>query len=89
MALGATPRAIAGMMLWEGLLLGLAGVTSGFLLAIVLMRWLSSFVYGVSLYELSAFGMVGGGILLIAVLASVVPAVTGARVQPAQVLASQ
>jgi predicted permease len=88
-ALGASPRSVAAMITGQGLVLTLAGVAGGFVLFAVVARFLKGFLYGVAPGDpltLAAASMV---LIVIAALASWIPARRAARVDPAQVMRSE
>ena len=51
LALGAEPRQVLGLVLREGLVLALSGVTIGLALSALLGRTLASFLYGIGAYD--------------------------------------
>jgi putative ABC transport system permease protein len=85
-ALGATPGAIAGMVLRQGASLALLGLTIGVGAALMLSRYLRALLYGVEPSDpLSlAFGVLAIGVVALA--ACVVPARRATRVDPMQAL---
>ena len=86
MALGATRQTILRSVLKQGATLALAGVVVGIVAAIGLTRALKSFVFGVSTLDAPTFATVAVILLLVAVLASVVPAVRAVRLNPVTAL---
>lgn len=82
MALGATRSAIIREFVRRGLRLGAVGIAFGLALAYVVGQPLSQLLFGVSPTDLSSFGqalvIVIGGVML----ASIIPAWRGARVNP-------
>ena len=83
MALGAQKRDVQWMVLAHGLRLTVAGILAGLAVSSVVMRLLRSFLYGVSPLDPAAFVGAALAWLLIAMLASYVPAQRAARVDPA------
>lgn len=83
MALGAQKRDVEWMVLAHGLRLTAAGILAGLAVSSVVMRLLRSFLYGVSPLDAVAFVAAVLAWLLIAMLASYVPAQRAARVDPA------
>src|SRR5262249_6537672 len=79
MALGAAPLKIMGMVLEEGIRLAFVGVAVGFVAAVIASHWFSKLIYGVSLYDLRAFGAVGVGVFLVTIIACIVPSLNAAR----------
>ncbi len=71
LALGAEPRQVLGLVLREGLVLALSGVTIGLALAALLGRTLASFLYGIGAYDPAV--MIGVPVVLMAVALLAVP----------------
>jgi putative ABC transport system permease protein len=82
MALGASPRHVIADVLGQGLRLAVAGVAAGLVLALALTRLLSSMLYGTSATDVATFASVSLLLVVIAVGASVVPALRASRVDP-------
>ena len=73
-------------MLGQGGRLALVGVAAGAVLAALVGRVLGSLLYGVSALDPVAYAVAGSILLAVAVLASFVPALTAARVDPLRAL---
>jgi ABC-type lipoprotein release transport system permease subunit len=86
LALGALPRQIAARFLLQGLRVTAIGCAAGLLLGVGLGRWLMGMLYGVSPLDPVTYAGVLLLILLVAAVASLVPAMRAARVEPTQVL---
>jgi len=86
LALGAMPGQIAKRFLAQGLSITLGGCVLGLGLAIVATRLLTGMLYGVSRFDPSTLGFVTGVMLVVAGIASLIPAIRAARVDPMQVL---
>lgn len=86
MALGATPGAVVGRFVKEGVVLALAGVALGLAAAALLSRALESFVWGVEPLDPLTYVIVAVLLIAIAALASFGPAQRAARVDPTQAL---
>lgn len=85
-ALGARRSDIAGHYLLKGLrVVGLA-CAAGLALSLVVSRFLSGMLFGVSPYDPATLSAVVPIVLLVAALASLLPAVRAALVEPMQVL---
>ncbi len=82
LALGAEPRAIAGMIVGNGLLLASVGVGIGLGGAFLLTRLMRSLLYGVSPLDPTTFFSVPVALLAMALLASYIPARRAAKVDP-------
>ncbi|HET9982178.1 MAG TPA: ABC transporter permease [Longimicrobiales bacterium] len=82
LALGAAPRAVIRSVLREGLGLALAGVAIGLLAALGLTRMMTSLLYGVSPTDATTLAGVAALLVVVAGVASGVPAWRAARVDP-------
>src|SRR5215469_3605620 len=82
MAMGAEPRQVLTMVLWEGLKLVLTGLVFGVAAALMLTRLLAGLVYGVSMRDPLIFIIVNVVMLFVALLACYAPARRAARVDP-------
>jgi ABC-type antimicrobial peptide transport system permease subunit len=82
MALGATSRAVAGLVLREGLLTAIGGTLPGLVLAWTSARSMGALLYGVQGHDAAAFLVAPLVILPVAVAASCLPAWRAARVSP-------
>ena len=89
MALGARPIDVVRMILREGLVLAVAGVALGIAAASVLVRSLASLLYGVVPADGPSFVAASGAMLVIALLASYIPARRATRVDPAVTLRAE
>ncbi len=83
MALGAERSQVLRLVLGQGARLALIGIGLGVVLAGAVARVLQSMLYGVSAFDPVAYGAAAGLLLLVALAANLVPAVTAARVAPA------
>jgi predicted permease len=86
LALGALPRQIAMRFLMQGIRVTVVGCAAGLLLGVGVGRWLMGMLYGVSPLDPLTYSGVLLLILAVAALASLVPAMRAARVEPTQVL---
>ena len=82
LALGATSQRIAGMVVGQGLTLTLGGVVVGIVAALLVTRVLGSLLFGVSTLDPLTFGVVLTLLVVVAAVASYVPARRAARVDP-------
>jgi len=88
-ALGAQPRSVAAMMTRQGLLLTGAGVVAGLVAFAAVSRFLQSFLYGTTPLDPVALLGAAGLLLVVAALASFVPAIRASRVDPAEALRAE
>ena len=88
-ALGAGPIEILGLVVRQGMVLGIIGVAVGLAGAIPLTQLLSSLLYEVSASDPTVFVGVTVMLILVAALASYIPARRAASVDPAVVLRAE
>jgi ABC-type antimicrobial peptide transport system permease subunit len=81
-ALGAGAGDVARLVLGEGIRVTLAGVALGILLSIALGRVVEALLFDASARDPFVFGIVSVTLLAVAVVASLVPAMRAARVDP-------
>ncbi|HEV2425314.1 MAG TPA: ABC transporter permease [Terriglobia bacterium] len=86
LALGAVPGRVLRQFLYEGLRVSLLGCASGLLLGAAFARVLSGMLYGVTPSDAPTLLGVVMVIIAVAAVASLVPAIRAARVEPMQVL---
>ena len=86
MALGASRRAVLGLVLGEGARLAVAGVAVGLVAALALTRLISSLLFAVKATDPLTLVAVSVAVTLVAALASWLPARRAARVDPARAL---
>ena len=89
MALGAAPGEIGRMVSRQGLTMAAAGVAIGLLAALVLTRYLRALLFEVSPTDPLTLGGVALALLVVALVASWLPARRAARVEPAVALRSE
>jgi putative ABC transport system permease protein len=82
MALGARRADVLAMVLKEGVTIGAVGLALGIAAALVLTRFLSGLLFGVGAHDPITFVALPLGLLLVAVLASLIPAARAVRVNP-------
>jgi putative ABC transport system permease protein len=82
MALGARATQIVSLVLWQGMGLALAGIVLGSLGAFLLARLLSSQLFQVPSFDPEAFGLMAIAALIVALLASIIPARRAASIDP-------
>jgi cell division protein FtsX len=81
-ALGASRRRVAGLVLRQGLTLAAAGVVAGVVGAFWLSRFMTTLLFGVSASDPLTFLVVPAILLIVALIAGYVPARRAARVDP-------
>ena len=81
-AVGADPRTILGMVLRQGLGVGVLGVSLGLALAALTTRWLESLLFGVQPLDALTFTAAAAIALLVTVAAAYGPARRASRVDP-------
>jgi putative ABC transport system permease protein len=89
MALGADAREVLGLILGHGLKLALIGVVLGLAGAFASTRLMVTLLYGVTPTDVATFAGVSTLLVLVAALASFVPAWRAAKTDPASTLRSQ
>src|SRR5205807_5634529 len=89
LALGALRQQIALGFLFQGLRVSIIGCVFGLALAVASGRLLSGMLYGVSSFDPATFGGVVALVLVVAALATIVPAARAARTDPMHVLRDQ
>jgi ABC-type antimicrobial peptide transport system permease subunit len=85
-ALGATQRAILGLVVRQGLALALSGAVVGLLAALALNRLLASLLFGVGVTDVAAFTLALLLLCASAFLATYIPARRAARIDPVESL---
>jgi ABC-type lipoprotein release transport system permease subunit len=83
MALGAQRMDVVRLVVWRGVALAGAGVVVGLIGAVGMTGLMQGVLYGVEPTDPLTFTLVGLGLLLVAVLASWLPARRAAGVDPA------
>ncbi|HXA06636.1 MAG TPA: FtsX-like permease family protein, partial [Bryobacteraceae bacterium] len=86
LALGALRGQIVRQFLWQGLGVCIAGCLVGWALASASSRVLAGLLYGVSPSDATTLSEVVSLVLFVATLASLLPAIRAARVEPMHVL---
>lgn len=82
MALGARAVDILKMVLKQGLVIAVAGITIGVAASIGLMRLLQSLLFGVPANDVSIFAIVIGALFIVALFACYLPARRATKVDP-------
>jgi putative ABC transport system permease protein len=86
MALGASTSVVRGMVVRQGLLLSGAGVALGLVASALLSRVLRSLLYGVGAIDPLTYVVLAAALVGVAVLASLIPALRAASVDPSRAL---
>lgn len=86
MALGASARKLIATAAKPAIALSLAGIAAGFVLAVFAVRLLSSMIWGIRAVDPLTFALVAALLITVAALASILPALRLARLDPAQTL---
>jgi predicted permease len=89
LALGADAGRIARMVLGEGMRVVVVGIVLGVALALAGSRYIAGLLFGVSARDPLTVGIVTATLLVVAVVASLVPAWRATRVDPATVLRAE
>ena len=89
MALGANPQGVLRMVMRRGLLLALSGIVAGLALALAASPRLTPLLYRVSPADPVSIAGAALFLILVAVLASLIPALRATRVDPILALRQQ
>jgi predicted permease len=89
MAVGATTGSIVRMMLRQSLRITLAGLVVGLAASFLLTRFLSALLFNVTSTDPLVYSGVSAFLLLVAVLASLIPARRAARIDPIRTLRAE
>ena len=89
MALGASRAEVMALVVRRGLATAGAGIAAGGIAALFLTRLMEGLLFGVAPRDPVTFAVSGGALLAVAVLASAVPALRAARVDPLEALRSE
>jgi putative ABC transport system permease protein len=82
MAIGATPGSVLALIVREGMIVVLIGISIGTLGGLALGRTVSSLVYGVTVHDPGTFAAVAIVLFTVALAACAIPARRAARVDP-------
>ena len=88
-ALGATSASVMRLLLRDGLVIAVVGVTVGLVVAAATTPFLGMLLAGVAPRDLTSFGLVAAGLLLTALAASYAPARRGTRLSPTDALRTE
>jgi putative ABC transport system permease protein len=82
MALGAEASTVRRMFVWQGGRVALAGIFVGLLAAVALTKYIQTLLFNVQRFDVVAFAGTSVVMLLVALLASYLPALRASRVDP-------
>jgi predicted permease len=88
-ALGATPGRLVAMIVREGVTVTVVGLALGVVVAAGTAQFMQSLLVGVAPVDLSSFGAAVLALLLVAIVASVIPARRALRVDPVTALRAE
>jgi putative ABC transport system permease protein len=86
MALGAARGAVLGLVLKQGLTIAALGVALGVLIALAVTRLLQAQLFGITRTDPGTFVMVAIGLVMVATLAILIPALRAIRINPVEAL---
>ena len=89
LALGAGPRTVRNMVVWQGMRLASMGVAAGIAAAFALTRALQSLLFGVRAHDPMVFLVVPATLCAVALVAVWLPAVRATRVDPVSALRAE
>jgi ABC-type antimicrobial peptide transport system permease subunit len=89
MALGASRGRVVALIIKEGVILACIGLGLGLVGAYFVGRTMQSTLFGIGVFDLSAFAAVGSILLMTALLACYLPAHRAASVEPMAILRSE
>ena len=81
-ALGSTPGGILSLVVRQGMTLALSGVVLGVAAALVFSRLMRSLLFGITATDAMTFVVIPSLLILVALLATYIPARRAARVDP-------
>jgi putative ABC transport system permease protein len=82
MALGAESNTVRRMFVWQGTRVALIGVVAGAVVAAALTKYVQTLLFGVERLDLVAFAGMSAVMVVVALLASYIPARRASRVDP-------
>lgn len=82
LALGATPRGVLALIIRGGMMAAGAGVALGIAGALALSRFMQSLLFGIAAVDPLTFVLIPGLLVLIAFVASYLPARRASRIDP-------
>jgi ABC-type antimicrobial peptide transport system permease subunit len=88
-AVGANAGRVTGMVLGQGLRYTLTGIALGSVLSVAVVRVLRAWMYEMSVYDAPTFAAVAALLVVVALVASWLPARRASRVDPVQALRAE
>jgi ABC-type antimicrobial peptide transport system permease subunit len=88
-ALGATRREVTRLVVWQGTSMAIAGSIVGLILAVAAAGVMSNLVYGVAPRDVASIGGAAALLVLVAAVASYIPARRAAAVDPGVTLRAE
>lgn len=89
MALGAEASTVRRMIVWQGGRVALIGIAVGLIAAVALTTYIQTLLFNVGRFDALAFAVTSAVLLVVALLASYVPALRASRVDPVVALRAQ
>ena len=89
MALGAEAKSVRRMFVWQGGRVALIGIVVGLLVAVALTRYVQTLLFDVGRFDPVAFAGMSAVMLVVALLASYIPAQRASRVDPVVALRAE
>lgn len=86
LALGASTRQIIGLVIREGVVLAAAGLAAGIVVAVLTVRLVQTMLFGITMWDVAAWAASGAALVLVALLASWIPARRATKVSPSLAL---
>jgi ABC-type antimicrobial peptide transport system permease subunit len=82
MALGAEAKTVRRMFVWQGGRVALIGILTGLLAAVALTTYIQSLLFNVGRFDPVTFAVTAAVMLVVALVASYLPALRASRVDP-------
>jgi putative ABC transport system permease protein len=89
MALGAEAKSVRRMFVWQGGRVAIAGIVVGLLAAVALTTYIQTLLFNVQRFDVAAFTGTSAVMLVVALLASYLPALRASRVDPVVALRAE
>jgi predicted permease len=89
MALGARPADVSRLIIRGGMVLAIAGIAAGFVLALAAARFIEPLLFQTSAHDPAVFAVVSATLIAMAVLATVIPAARAQRINPMEAMRTE